>query len=304
MTIRALISSCLQDGPAPVLPTIIFLASRRAKSKISGATRSSIKMMSADCNARTARSVNNSGSPGPAPTSVTEPASVERASLRVSAMRRSKSACDGSWFGCVTAKAENDCQNVRRAENGRPDDFTAARQRCAAATHREKPRGIMASSLARIAWAKTGAAPSVEIPMTSGERLTMEPKAKSQNAGLSMTFTGTPARCAASANRAASRSSSKLPTAIAAPVKSEAVQQRSWIVTGPRGGCATMACSSSHGPSTKMSTSRACCGQQLRLPGCRRAVSGHDHALAIERQKNRQAGKRFHARLGRFSGDA
>ena len=72
-TISALISSCLQDGAKPVLPTSIFFASRRAKSRIAGATRSSIRITSADCSARTARSVSNSGSPGPAPTSVTEP---------------------------------------------------------------------------------------------------------------------------------------------------------------------------------------------------------------------------------------
>jgi hypothetical protein len=40
-----------------------------------------------------------------------------------------------------------------------------------------------------MAWANTGAAPSVEIPITSGERLTMAPNEKSQNAGLSITFT-------------------------------------------------------------------------------------------------------------------
>jgi hypothetical protein len=53
--------------------------------------------------------------------------------------------------------------------------------------------------LARIAWPNTGAAPSVEIPITKGERLTMAPKAKSQNFGLSMTLTGTPAARAAAA---------------------------------------------------------------------------------------------------------
>jgi len=43
-----------------------------------------------------------------------------------------------------------------------------------------KPFGKSASSLARIACANTGAAPSVEMPITKGERLTMAPKEKSQ----------------------------------------------------------------------------------------------------------------------------
>ena len=77
--------------------------------------------------------------------------------------------------------------------NDRPDAFTSLRQRRAASAHCAKPRGISASSLARIAWPNTGAAPSVEMPITSGERLTMAPKEKSQNFGLSMTLTGTPA---------------------------------------------------------------------------------------------------------------
>ena len=79
-----------------------------------------------------------------------------------------------------------------------------ARQRRAAAAQRAKPSGIKASSLARIACANTGAAPSVEMPMTSGERLTIEPKEKSQKAGLSITLTGTPAARAAAAKAPAS----------------------------------------------------------------------------------------------------
>jgi hypothetical protein len=41
------------------------------------------------------------------------------------------------------------------------------------------------------------------MPITSGERLTIEPNEKSQNAGLSITLTGTPARRAIVANAAA-----------------------------------------------------------------------------------------------------
>ncbi len=74
-TISVLMSSCLHDGAWPVLPTSIFLASRRAKSRMSGDTRSSNRITSADCSARTARNVKSSGSPGPAPTRITEPPS-------------------------------------------------------------------------------------------------------------------------------------------------------------------------------------------------------------------------------------
>ena len=180
VTIVALISSGRPGAHWPVLPTSIFVASRRAKSRISGATRSSIRMTSADCKARTARSVSNSGSPGPAPTNVTLPASAGMASALVWRRTESKSDCAGSRSGWARANRANACQNRRRAANERPDDCTALRQRRAASAQPAKPRGIMASSLPRIAWAKTGAAPSVEMPMTSGERLTMAPKEKSQ----------------------------------------------------------------------------------------------------------------------------
>src|SRR4029077_5147388 len=103
----------------------------------------------------------------------------------------------------VTACAGNKCQNLRRPENDSPDAFTALRQRAAAAAQPANPSGRRASSLARIACAQTGAAPSGEIPITSGERLTIAPNEKSQNAGLSITLTGTPAVRAPAANSAA-----------------------------------------------------------------------------------------------------
>ena len=151
-------------------------------------------MTSADCSARTARSVSNSGIAGTGADQRhraglhrgAEAAHlVEEADEVVIAGARRRDA--------VTACAVNRCQNLRRAANGRPDAFTAARQRAAASAHSAKPFGSSASSLARIACANTGAAPSVDMPITSGERLTIAPKEKSQNAGLSMTLTGTPA---------------------------------------------------------------------------------------------------------------
>ena len=60
------------------------------------------------------------------------------------------------------------------------DACTAVRQAAAASVQRANPLGSSASSLPRIARAKTGAAPSVEMPITSGERFTIAPKEKSQ----------------------------------------------------------------------------------------------------------------------------
>ena len=71
-------------------------------------------------------------------------------------------------------------QKRRRPAAASPVATNAPRQRRAASAQRAKPFGIMASSLARIAMLNTGAAPSVEMPITSGDRLTMAPKVKSQ----------------------------------------------------------------------------------------------------------------------------
>ncbi len=75
----------------------------------------------------------------------------------------------------------------------------------------------------------------------------MAPKLKSQNAGLSITLTGTPAARAAAAKRAASSSLSQPPTAMAAPGMSVGSQPRRWIATAPRGGVVASACISSQG---------------------------------------------------------
>jgi hypothetical protein len=77
--------------------------------------------------------------------------------------------------------------------------------------------------------------------------LTIAPKAKSQNFGLSTTLTGTPAARAASEKRRASSSLSQAPMAIAAPAKSPGCQILRWIVTAPRGGSIASATISSHG---------------------------------------------------------
>ena len=71
--------ACMMAG-GPRFPTSIRFAFERAKLRISSDTRESKRMMSADCKARMALTVRSSGSPGPAPTSVTRPALLRRGS--------------------------------------------------------------------------------------------------------------------------------------------------------------------------------------------------------------------------------
>ena len=170
------------------------------------------------------------------------------------------------------------------------------RQRRAASAQRAKPRGSRPSILARTAWANTGAAPSVEMPMTSGERLTMAPKMKSHSRGLSTTLTGTPARRAAAAKRSASASSAMAPMATAAPARSVACQARSPSEIRPCGGAAASARSSSPGAAQIHFDLGAGGGQQFRLPGRRGRGAADDRPLAFERQEHRQPRQRPHPR--------
>jgi hypothetical protein len=73
-----------------------------------------------------------------------------------------------------------------------------------------------------------GAAPSVDIATTTGDRLTIEPNWNWQKAGLSMTFTGTPAAWAASKKARASPSSPQSAMAIAAPATIDASHACGW----------------------------------------------------------------------------
>jgi len=77
-----------------------------------------------------------------------------------------------------------------------------------------------------MACANTGAAPSVEIPITKGERSTTEPNEKSQNFGRSITLTSAPAARAAARKRRASSSSRASSSAITAPSKSPGAHAR------------------------------------------------------------------------------
>lgn len=111
--------------------------------------------------------------------------------------------------------------------------MTCSRQSRAAAIQRAKPRGSIASIRARTVCPKTGAAPSVEMPTTSGERLTMAPNFTSQRCGRSTALTIAPVARAAATKATASTSSSMAPTQKAAPQRSSAVQGRSCRVTVP-----------------------------------------------------------------------
>ncbi len=90
--ISALISSCWQEATIACVADQHLLCLAPGEVEHSGETRSSIRMMSADCSARTARNVSSSGSPGPAPTSVTLPAPAAVAWSFALRMRRNRMA--------------------------------------------------------------------------------------------------------------------------------------------------------------------------------------------------------------------
>ena len=213
------ISSCRQRVRPSRPPICTRFASRRASSRTSAETRSSKKMMSADCKARMALRVSSSASPGPAPTSVTQPRAGASASLSASA--RSTPPTPSSGVSVVAnARSEKRSQKARRCWPGARRLLTASRKDCASVAQLFRLRGNSASILRRRACARIGAAPSVEIAMTTGERLTMEPNWNWQNSGLSITFAGTPAARAALENARASASSAQSAMASEAPPRS------------------------------------------------------------------------------------
>ena len=150
----------------------------------------------------------------------------------------------------------------------------------------------------RIAWPRMGAAPSVEMPTTTGERLTMAPNWKSQKAGLSMTLTGTPAARAAACRRPASASSAASITAMAAPSSASGRrgQRLSTTRPGPTAPAARRSDLLVRLLGANSSTSRTRRRQQLRLPGhAGRAADDHDPP-AVQVEEDRQLGQGRHAR--------
>ena len=132
--------------------------------------------------------------------------------------------------------------------------------------------------------------------MTSGERLTIAPKEKSQNAGLSITLTGTPAARAAAANAAASlivgaiadgdRGAGKFGGVPSARVQYDRAMRR----LGGNGEHFLGRVGRKH------IDLRAGRGEQLRLPGRGCRVARDDRALAVERKEHRQARQPVHSR--------
>ena len=124
-------------------------------------------------------------------------------------------------------------QKLRRSLNPWKRAVTPSRQSRAAATQRLNPRGSIASIRARTVWPKTGAAPSVEMPTTSGERLTIAPNFTSQRCGRSTALTMAPAPRAAATKATQSASSSRAPMQKAAPQRSSGLQARACSTTCP-----------------------------------------------------------------------
>ena len=160
----------------------------------------------------------------------------------------------GASLGFDNASAPKLRQKDFRSVLPRPERMTRPRQLFAAAAHRARPAGSSVSIIDRMAWPKGGAPPSVEMPMTSGERLTIAPNWKSQNAGLSTTLTGMPLERAVAAKLAPSWSSSSAPIAMATPSKSSSCNGR-WISTMRSGHSAA---SLTHSASGLSQTSRIC----------------------------------------------
>ena len=216
-------------------------ASRRASSRTSSETRSSNRITSADCSARTAFSVNNSASPGPAPTIVTRPVVefVPAATSSIKARARNFSSAAG---GATNARSAKRSQKARRCSPFSSFVITASRTCRANAPQAASDGGSTVSMRRRIACARIGAAPSVEMPITMGERLTIEPNWNWQNAGLSMTLTGTPAALAAAKKQAASPTVSTSASATAALAKLAADQVSAWCTSEPRAAPRSRSC--------------------------------------------------------------
>ena len=126
----------------------------------------------------------------------------------------------------------------------------SGRQFFAACAHAAKVAGTNVSMRPRTACAKTGAAPPVETPITSGERLTIAPMLKSLRAGRSVRFNGTPTALAASRMACASSSVSTTPKRRVAPVRSSDRQARSKMTIVSRAAAISRSLSETTGAKT------------------------------------------------------
>jgi len=139
----------------------------------------------------------------------------------------------------VLIRGDHQLHDVRLADSLRA---TASRILLAARAHPASVGGISVSMRRRIACASTGAAPSVEMPMTTGPRLTIVPKVKSDSAGWSTLLTGTWCEWA-SARKATASSPLRSAMAMTAPAMSAASGARRHIAIRPALASATSAIS-------------------------------------------------------------
>jgi len=155
-------------------------------------TRRSWRMMSASCSARSAFRVNSSGSPGPAPTSVTSP--VARGAADVVASKR-----------CAICRAPWGSPSMNRRAAGPSTTASKKRRRSSVSRSRSRlvlrkqsnhiarsPRrfGSDASSRSRRRRARTGDVPPVETATMTGSRSTIAGTMKREASLSSTTFTG------------------------------------------------------------------------------------------------------------------
>src|ERR1700722_16295033 len=149
-------------------------------------------MMSASWSARSAFRVNSSGSPGPAPTSVTSPAA--RGAVDVVASRRC-AICRAPW-GSPSMNRRAAGPSTTASKKRRRSSVSRSRSRLVLRRPRSQiarsPRrfGRKASSRSRRRRAKTGDVPPVETATTMGSRSTMAGTMKREASRSSTTFTG------------------------------------------------------------------------------------------------------------------
>ena len=155
--------------------------------------------MSASCSARNALMVSKSGSPGPAPTSVTRPstwpepcapAKADGSEISFNALSASllRPARTSAPIGPSTTRS----QKRRRSGNSGMRPWICLRQRPMNAARSPIRAGSTASMRSRTRRATTGEAPPVPTATTTSPRSTMAGKMKVECVRSSITFTGRP----------------------------------------------------------------------------------------------------------------
>ena len=165
---------------------------------MAGGTRSSCRMASASCRSCAALRVSRSGSPGPAPTIWAMPTGDSRRRRR--RVRPAPRAARRPRRRPARDAPPAPRPGGARSRGGGPGSairaFTWARKVMARLASAPIRSGSTASIRPRKTLASVGDAPPVEIATTTPSRSTMAGRMKSQSAGRSATFTGTPAALA------------------------------------------------------------------------------------------------------------